>query len=118
MMKDIPVDKLQQILNDFVDSGKECGLQLTIYQGGQLAADDDDVFTGANRGGFHNVDLGGLDHTVSGSHTRRHGLIFEQNSKSDKRFPVPHLFQRQSRDDHSFFNVVGGIRFQYAGQSV
>ena len=38
-MKDIPVDKLQQILNDFVDSGKECGLQLTIYQGGQLAAD-------------------------------------------------------------------------------
>ena len=38
-MKDIPVDKLQLILNDFVDSGKECGLQLTIYQGGKLAAD-------------------------------------------------------------------------------
>ena len=49
MMKDIPVDKLQQILNDFVDSGKECGLQLTIYQGGQLAADLCAGFTDSSR---------------------------------------------------------------------
>ena len=48
-MKDIPVDKLQQILNDFVDSGKECGLQLTIYQGGQLAADLCAGFTDSSR---------------------------------------------------------------------
>ena len=48
-MKDIPVDKLQQILNDFVDSGKECGLQLTIYQNGVPAADLCAGFTDSSR---------------------------------------------------------------------
>ena len=48
-MKDIPVDKLQQILDEFVNSGKECGLQLTIYQGGKLAADLCSGYTDSDR---------------------------------------------------------------------
>ena len=37
--KMIPVEKLQQILDESTSSGKECGLQLVIYQHGHLAAD-------------------------------------------------------------------------------
>jgi CubicO group peptidase (beta-lactamase class C family) len=48
-MKDIPVETLQKILDDYVDSGKECGLQLTIYQGGKLAADLCSGYTDASR---------------------------------------------------------------------
>lgn len=38
MHYDIPVDTLQQILDDYTASGRECGVQLAIYQHGRLEA--------------------------------------------------------------------------------
>ena len=45
----INIDLLQHILDESVASGEECGLQLTVYQGGQLAADLCAGYTDASR---------------------------------------------------------------------
>ena len=45
----LPADKLQQILDEAVNSGKECGMQLVIYQNGELAVDICAGYTDSSR---------------------------------------------------------------------
>ncbi|MBO5900289.1 MAG: beta-lactamase family protein [Lentisphaeria bacterium] len=46
---DIAVDKLQAVLDESVASGEECGVQLTIYQDGELAAELCSGYTDSTR---------------------------------------------------------------------
>ena len=45
----LPADKLQQILDEAVNSGKECGMQLVIYRNGELAVDICAGYTDSSR---------------------------------------------------------------------